>query len=93
MQIGDGILTGMGISFFGTGAEGNLLLRGLMHIFGPYAALMATKTLAIGVVIGLCFMSAKVRWLPTAFRLIIGVYLCAAILPWSYILLKASGLI
>jgi hypothetical protein len=86
-QVLDGILTGIGMYYFGTTAEGNILLRVLMESYGYITALVAVKSLAIAVIAGLCFLSAQVSWLALAMKVVIAVYLFAAIIPWSYILL------
>ncbi len=86
LQILDGVLTGMGMNFFGIHAEGNFILRNMMHLLGYIPALVLAKTAAILVVCSLCYLSTRVAWLPLAMRGIIVVYLCAAVIPWSYIL-------
>ncbi len=87
LQILDGLLTGIGMYHFGTSAEGNMLLRLLMENFGFVNALLVTKCFAILVIAMLCSMSASVSWIKTALRCIIFIYLGAAIIPWSAILL------
>ena len=87
IQIMDGVLTGIGVSHYGTAAEGNIFIRFLMEQFGFIPALFLAKGLAICVTISLCMLSSLVSWLPRAMKLIIGVYVFAAIIPWSAVLL------
>lgn len=87
LQISDGVLTALGMTMFGTEAEGNLLLRTLMESWGYIPALVIAKSFAIVVIGMLCYLSTVVAWLPRAMRCVIAVYLLAAIIPWSYILL------
>jgi uncharacterized membrane protein len=86
LQIADGVLTGFGMSFFGTQMEGNVLLRTLMHEIGVIPALVLVKSLAIAVVIVLVQLSSQVSWLPMALKGVIGLYMLAAVIPWSVIL-------
>ena len=86
LQIVDGILTALGMAHYGTSMEGNLLLRQLMHLVGFIPALVMVKTVAIGVVTGLCLHAYSVSWLKPAFKLVIGLYVTFAVLPWSVIL-------
>lgn len=90
LQVSDGVLTGMGMSMFGTAAEGNLLLRTLMEAWGYIPALFIAKSFAILVIAGLCYLSTVVSWLPRAMRCVIAVYVLAAVIPWTYILLTHS---
>ncbi|MCB0318410.1 MAG: hypothetical protein KDD56_06610 [Bdellovibrionales bacterium] len=87
LQITDGVLTGIGISHFGLQAEGNLLIRTLMQSFGYIEALVLVKFFAILVICGLCFLSSMITWIKTAMRAIIAIYLIAAIIPWTSILI------
>ncbi|MEZ4754848.1 MAG: DUF5658 family protein [Bdellovibrionota bacterium] len=87
LQILDGVLTGVGISYFGIQAEGNLLIRSLMSYWGVVPALITVKILAAGVICGLCALSGLVSWIATAMRGVIVIYLAAAIIPWTSILL------
>ena len=90
LQISDGILTGLGMNMFGTGAEGNMFLRFLMESWGYIPALIICKSLAIVVIAGLCYLSTVVAWLPRAMRGVIAIYMIAAIIPWTYILISTS---
>lgn len=87
LQVIDGILTGIGVMHFGTSIEGNAVIRNLMEIIGAGYALVIVKVIALGVVALLCKMSTKISWLGLAMKGVIALYLCAAVLPWSYILL------
>jgi len=88
LQISDGILTALGIHIYGIGAEGNILLRVLMEKWGYLPVLVAAKSFAI-IAIGLLYMLAmRVSWLSKAMKCVIVIYLAAAIIPWSLVLLK-----
>lgn len=86
LQVLDGVLTAIGIEHFGTGAEGNALLRELMELIGHVPTLIIVKGIAISIIFLLCSLASRVTWLPLAIKAMIGVYLFAAIIPWSYIL-------
>ncbi|MCB0353847.1 MAG: hypothetical protein KDD64_09995 [Bdellovibrionales bacterium] len=88
LQIMDGILTAQGVHHFGIHAEGNPLLRWLMLSLGYETALIVAKVLSLVIIAALCFLATRVQWLIHAIRLVIFVYLGAAIIPWSVILLK-----
>lgn len=86
LQVLDGILTGIGMYYFGTSAEGNFLLRVLMESFGYIPALITAKAIAIAVIAALCFLADQVRWLKPAMAVMILIYLGAAIIPWTMII-------
>lgn len=87
LQILDGVLTALGVHYFGLGAEANPFIRNLMVLMGPNTALVLLKSLALAIIATLCAMSSSVRWLPLALRCIIVLYIVAAVVPWSAILL------
>ena len=58
-----------------------------MAEWGYVPALVAVKGLAITVIIGLCALSNTVSWLAAAMRGVIVIYLAAAIIPWTSILI------
>lgn len=87
LQVLDGVLTGIGIYHFGTDVEANPLLQSLMHQYGYVEALVITKLFALGIVFALCILSNMVTWLKIALEIIIFIYLGAAVIPWSIILL------
>ncbi|MBX7137853.1 MAG: DUF5658 family protein [Oligoflexia bacterium] len=87
LQVMDGFLTYVGVKTFGLQAEGNALIRLLMEAMGPDAALVVVKSIALMVVAALCVLAHRVHWLTRAMKLVAAVYLCAAVLPWSYILI------
>lgn len=86
LQALDGIFTAMGISQFGTEMEGNAFLRHLMEEFGHVPTLAVMKLLAMLVVVFVTMAARKVRWAKGALLTLSCVYLCAAIIPWTYIL-------
>jgi hypothetical protein len=88
VQVWDAWLTARGISHFGIAAEGNILLRFLMDQYGYINALILAKTAALCVIVGLVFLAQRIVWLPHALRAVVVVYIFAAIIPWSIILVK-----
>lgn len=91
LQILDGVLTGIGVSMLGTGMEGNFILRSMMESWGHMTALIVVKTFAIGVVASLTVLATIVPWLKQALRAMIVLYLVAAVIPWTAILLGELG--
>jgi hypothetical protein len=87
LQVLDGVLTGIGVARHGIAAEGNLIIRVLMEAWGPTLALVAVKSLALAIVAVLCVLAFKISWITRTLRVIAVIYLGAAILPWSLILL------
>ena len=88
LQLLDGVFTGIGIWHFGTGMEGNYLLRSLMELVGFLPALILVKGASIALTGVLCVQASKLSWVRSAFIGVIGIYLFAAILPWTYILCR-----
>jgi hypothetical protein len=88
LQILDGILTLSGAVTFGLAAEGNPILRQLMHSIGLIPALLVTKIGCIGLVIILCLQAPRICWLPRALTVVAGIYTIGAIVPWSIILIS-----
>jgi hypothetical protein len=87
LQVCDGVLTGVGMSHFGTAMEGNILLRSLMGIIGYIPALIVVKGASILLIAALCLQAPKVRWLKSAFIGVIALYVFMAVIPWTYLLL------
>ena len=88
LQILDGVFTAIGVAHFGAGIEGNILIRHLIGVIGYIPALVVVKSIGIAVVIALCMVGQSVRWLGLAMKSVIAIYLFAAIIPWSFILIK-----
>ena len=86
LQVMDGYLTSLGISYFGIKREANLLLRHLMHSIGPDITLILAKTFAISIVVILTAIARKHRAYKPIINILCGIYLFAAIIPWIYIL-------
>ena len=86
LQVCDGVLTGIGIAHFGIHAEGNAFLRFLMESVGYIPALVLAKSVAIGIIGALCLLAGRVRWLKTAMTGIAAIYIGAAVLPWTAII-------
>jgi hypothetical protein len=80
-QCFDGVFTYVGVVSFGLGIEANPLVAGLMASLGHGPGLLAAKTVAIVLGIGL-----HVRQVHNAVALLAGFYLLVAILPWMAIL-------
>jgi uncharacterized membrane protein len=89
VQILDGLFTAIGINSFGIAIEGNPLIRSAIEVWGVVPTLFSIKLATITVTIFLMFMVREVEWLRKALQLTVGVYLLAAIIPWSAILLDA----
>jgi hypothetical protein len=87
LQFADFALTALGVSHFGIEAEGNPLIRGLMYEWGAMPALLSVKVLATLIIYVLFVLARQVSWLRLALRCVIALYLCAAIIPWTGILL------
>jgi hypothetical protein len=89
LQVLDGFLTVHGLTLFGVESEGNILLRTLMYYIGIGPTLLLAKSLAISVIFSVCYFAApKVKWVPTAMKSLIAVYACAAVIPWTAILIQ-----
>lgn len=86
LQVLDGTLTAVGVHHQGIAAEGNLIIRALMEAWGPVFALVAIKLLAIAIVCVLCVLAFRVPWITRALRIIAVIYIGAAIIPWTAIL-------
>lgn len=82
----DGLLTAIGIHRFGTSAEGNPLLRIMMEHFGHVPVLTMVKVAAVALVIIMTLLANRLPWVRHAMFGVCGVYLFAAIIPWTYIL-------
>jgi hypothetical protein len=87
LQIADLVLTAVGVSLFGVNAEGNPLIRGLMQHMGILPALVIVKSVAICIIGMLVLLARTVPWVPVAMRAVAAIYILAAIIPWSGILL------
>lgn len=87
LQVLDGVLTGIGIMHWGVGAEGNLIVRTIMEQLGFVPALVLVKSAALVVIALLCYLSKNVLWIGTALKAVIAIYLCAAIIPWTSLIL------
>lgn len=87
LQLIDGILTFIAISRYGIHAEGNPLLRPAMMNFGPGLTLLVAKTAAILLILTLATYTARVSWINKAFLGLCAIYICAAAIPWTVILL------
>lgn len=88
LQILDGVLTGIGMYQYGTGMEGNLILRNLMAVVGYIPALVLVKGGSIALIALLCRQAVKMTWLKPAFYGVIALYMFAAVIPWTYILVS-----
>lgn len=86
LQLLDGILTALGVSTHGIHLEANPILRSSMMHFGPLWTLLAAKGLAIAIICVLGKLAKSVLWLPPVMILVAGIYLFAAIIPWTVIL-------
>jgi hypothetical protein len=87
LQLMDGILTCSGIYAFGISSEGNPILRTLISLLGIIPAVALSKLVCISVVLGLCSQAREIYWLPVALSCVAGIYLVAAVIPWSLLLI------
>lgn len=88
LQVIDGVLTGIGVSHFGIEIEGNILIRSLMEQIGYVQALILVKGFALAVIVAICSLAGKVKWLGFAMRGIAIIYIAAAVIPWSFVIAK-----
>lgn len=91
IQIVDGLLTLVGVKHFGSDIEGNPIVKNLIDSMGAVPALGLTKLFAIFVIIALCSLYRTVPWIGRALKSVMVVYLVAAIIPWSYLILSKIG--
>lgn len=89
IQVCDGLMTILGVDMLGINMEGNIILRELMHLLGHAPAIIIVKLIALLVIGMLSVLSLHIRWIPSAMRGLIAIYLLCAILPWSYILIPS----
>jgi hypothetical protein len=88
LQILDGVLTGIGMAQYGTSMEGNLLLRSLMTTIGYIPALLLVKGGSVALIALLCHQTTKISWLKPALYGVGALYVVAAVVPWTYILVS-----
>ena len=86
IQLLDGILTGIGVTQHGIHLEANPILRYAMQQIGPLWTLVVAKGLAILIICALGKLATSVKWLPPIMLAVAGIYLAAAIIPWTIIL-------
>jgi uncharacterized membrane protein len=80
-QCFDGVFTYVGVASFGLSIEGNPIIVALMTTFGQGVALIGAKTVAG--VLGICLHLREVHGAVAALT---GLYLAAAIVPWTALL-------
>ena len=84
-QIMDGLLTLLGISFFGIEAEGNPLVRQIIHAMGPGFGIGLVKLTTIVIICCICIFGSKVSWLSRAMTGVASIYFFCALVPWSVV--------
>ena len=84
-QLADGVFTYIGIATFGTAVEGNPLLAWYVAMFGAGAALIGAKSVAVA-----CASTLHLRAMHRTVGVLAVIYLAAAVLPWSWILMAAA---
>jgi Domain of unknown function (DUF5658) len=87
LQVLDAVLTFQGLTVLGVSGEGNPLLAGLMETYGVATVLASVKSIASLLILALCLVASKIRWVFFALKILSLLYVFAAILPWTYILL------
>lgn len=80
-QLLDGLCTYAGVLTFGIGVEANPLVASLMNHLGHVPGLLSAKIAASG--FGICLYLREIH---SVVALLAGVYLTAAIAPWTMIL-------
>jgi len=88
VQVADGVLTGIGVTAFGTQAEGNVLLKAAIENFGCWEAIICTKIVAISAIVGLVWISNKLYWAKHMMISLCFMYIFVAIIPWVFYLQK-----
>ena len=83
-QVADGLLTYLGIKIFGTAIEGNPLVAWYVAAYGAGVALIGAKGFAVA-----CAFALHLRAMHRTIGALILVYLTAALLPWSRLLIGA----
>ena len=86
LQILDGLLTGTGMYYWGIGAEGNPLLKMLMHHIGYVYALLLTKSASIVIILILAKCALTMEWVKNAMKGVAALYIVAAVIPWTYLI-------
>jgi len=81
-QVLDGVLTYLGIRAWGPGVEANPIVSSAVSVAGLGVGLSAVKLTAIGL-----GMMLHLRRVHTLVALLTAIYIAAAILPWTAILL------
>jgi uncharacterized membrane protein len=85
-QVLDGFLTYIGLSLMGVHMEGNSFLRNLMHYYGQAPVLFAAKLTSILFIALLTLQSHTRRWIRPVIVVLIIIYLCLAVIPWTYLI-------
>ena len=88
VQVCDGVLTGIGVHHYGIEQEANPLLRSLMYQFGFIAVLTGVKLFSAAVTVALVALSGIIPWVIAAMRTVVVIYVAAALIPWSAILIE-----
>jgi tRNA A-37 threonylcarbamoyl transferase component Bud32 len=86
LQVFDGMLTSMGLTRFGTHAEGNPMMRFLIEHIGAHQALVTVKVMAVVLVAFLTVLAKRAKWIKDLIGVLSCIYLFAAVLPWIYLL-------
>ena len=83
-QVADGLFTYFGIRTFGTAIEGNPLVAWYVAAYGAGVALVGAKGFAVA-----CGFALHLRAMHRTIGALILVYVTAALLPWSQLLIGA----
>jgi len=84
-QVLDGLLTLLGISFFGVEVEGNPLVRQIIQTVGPSFGIGLVKLATIAIICCICVYGYKVSWLSRAMSGVASIYFFCALVPWSVV--------
>lgn len=85
-QLADAYLTYKGLSIHGLSAEGNPIVRSLCAVIGIGFGVVVAKLFSIFCITVSCLVGKQYRWMPYVLGGLIAIHVCAAIIPWSYLL-------
>ena len=92
LQVFDGFFTSYGVHIWGIQAEGNAVLRSLMHKLGADSALILVKSLTILLVVFLTILAKRQRVFKNVVGLLSCIYLFLAIIPWTFFISRHFSL-
>ena len=85
-QVLDACLTYIGVRLIGIRMEANGFIVELMQAYGVAPALFILKTLTLLLVFALTAYAHTRRWIRVLMMILCLVYICAAVVPWVFII-------